>query len=108
MALALGDYHSARTGLAAALVELGRIEEAIQELMRVANDRIIGNEQQEEWIRAHYDLGLLYQAKGDTARALDAYGRFLEIWNEADPDIPLVVDARRQLVALTAEVGGGS
>ena len=106
--LTLLTLHIGRRGLARALIDLGRVDEALEELMRIVADRLIGSEGQEEWIRAHYDLGRLYQAQGDTALALDAYGRFLEIWNEADPDIPLVVDTRRQLVALTAEVGNRS
>jgi tetratricopeptide (TPR) repeat protein len=103
--LNLWDRHATRRGLAEALAELGREEEAIQQLMRIVEDRQIGHEQQEEWIRAHYDLGRLYQARSDTVRALDAFGSLLEIWYEADPDIPLVVDARNQIIALTAEVG---
>lgn len=106
--LVLWDRQIARRGLTRALVDLGQVDEAIDELTRIVTNRQIGHEGQEEWIRAHYDLGRLYQAKGDTALALDAYGRFLEIWNEADPDIPLVVDARRQLTQLTAEVTDGS
>ena len=40
---------------------------------------------------------------GDRAGAQAAYERFLKAWANADPDVPLVTEARRELVALLRE-----
>ena len=47
--------------------------------------------------------GLEVQAKGERARAADFYGRFTELWREADPQLqPLVRDVKRRLAELLA------
>jgi eukaryotic-like serine/threonine-protein kinase len=39
-------------------------------------------------------------ATGDTAGAKRAYEQFLDLWKNADPDVPLLLEARRELAAL--------
>jgi len=40
-------------------------------------------------------LGELHEARGDRAEARDSYGRFVDLWKEADPELqPLVAQAR--------------
>jgi eukaryotic-like serine/threonine-protein kinase len=36
------------------------------------------------------------QLNGDTARARQAYQDFFALWKDADPDIPVLQDARRE------------
>lgn len=49
-------------------------------------------------------LGELYEARGDRAKALDYYGRFVDLWKDADPELrPIVADARAALRRLSAE-----
>ena len=46
-------------------------------------------------------LGELYEAKGDRARAVEYYDRFIELWQHADPELqPRVADVRRRLTSL--------
>lgn len=46
-------------------------------------------------------LGGLYELRGDTAKAALYYGRFVELWEDADPDLqPRVEVARRALERL--------
>lgn len=46
-------------------------------------------------------LGELYEARGDTVRATDHYGRFVDLWKNADPELqPQVAEARRRMDAL--------
>lgn len=46
-------------------------------------------------------LGDLYEARGDNARALDAYERFVELWKNADPELqPTVRDVRARIERL--------
>ena len=46
---------------------------------------------------AHYHLGQAYQLKGDIASARDEYQRFLQVWRDADADIPYIITAKRFL-----------
>jgi hypothetical protein len=44
----------------------------------------------------------MYELRGDTANAVEAYREFVERWKNADPELqPRVVEARKRLEALT-------
>jgi tetratricopeptide (TPR) repeat protein len=50
---------------------------------------------------AYFKLGELYEAKGEKTKAVDFYGRFTNLWREADPEFqPRVKEARRRIAAL--------
>ena len=44
---------------------------------------------------AHLQLGRAFVLSGDKAKAKTAYQDFLTLWKEADPDIPVLQQARR-------------
>jgi hypothetical protein len=47
-------------------------------------------------------VGKIYELRGDTAKAVEAYRDFVERWKNADPELqPRVTEARRRLEALT-------
>lgn len=46
---------------------------------------------------AHYHMAQAYERKGEREQARTAYEQFLQIWKNADPDIPEVVAAKKQL-----------
>jgi len=49
-------------------------------------------------------LGELYEARGDRAKALESYGRFVDLWKSADPELqPLVRDVRARMARLASE-----
>ena len=49
-------------------------------------------------------LGELYEARGDKAKALEHYGRLVELWKEADPVLqPAVREVRGRMGALAGE-----
>jgi len=52
--------------------------------------------------RTRYLLGLVNEALGKNAEAINAYQEFLEIWKNADPDLPELIDAKARLVRLTS------
>jgi tetratricopeptide (TPR) repeat protein len=54
-----------------------------------------GWEMQLPWIAAHLDLARLHSDRGDLARAREVLGVLLELWRDADPDLPLLQEARR-------------
>jgi len=45
---------------------------------------------------AHLGLGRAYELQGDTARSRIAYQDFLAMWKDADPDIPLLREAKSE------------
>lgn len=51
---------------------------------------------------ANLQLGRAYTQLGERAKARDAYVRFLQAWEEADPDLPQLEEARAALEELLA------
>jgi predicted Zn-dependent protease len=49
---------------------------------------------------AHLQLGRAYALQGDTARARAAYYDFLTLWKDADPDIPILQQAKAEYAKL--------
>jgi len=41
-----------------------------------------------------------YAVKGDTAKARTAYQDFLAMWKDADPDVPVLVQAKAEYARL--------
>jgi tetratricopeptide (TPR) repeat protein len=49
-------------------------------------------------------LGELYEERGEVDKARDYYGRFVDLWKNADPELqPLVRDVKQRLARLIAE-----
>ena len=49
-------------------------------------------------------LAELYEERGQIDKARDYYGRFLDLWKDADPDLqPIVRDVKQRLARLSAE-----
>jgi tetratricopeptide (TPR) repeat protein/DNA-binding winged helix-turn-helix (wHTH) protein len=84
------NYDSFEDCLANAYLELGRLDDAIAEYEGIL--RLNPN-----YPLAHYHLGQAYERKGERERARAAYERFLQIWQDADADIPEVIDAKARL-----------
>ena len=49
---------------------------------------------------AHFQLGRAYAMQGDIARAKAAYTDFLTLWKDADPDIPILKQAKAEYAKL--------
>jgi serine/threonine protein kinase/Flp pilus assembly protein TadD len=49
---------------------------------------------------AHLQLGRAYALSGDTAKARTAYQDFLTLWKDADPDIPILKEAKAERAKL--------
>jgi eukaryotic-like serine/threonine-protein kinase len=49
---------------------------------------------------AHLQLGRAYAMSGDTAKAKSAYQDFLALWKDADPDIPILKQAKAEYAKL--------
>ena len=49
---------------------------------------------------AHLQIGRAYAMQGDTAKARAAYQDFLTLWKDADPDIPILKEAKSEYAKL--------
>jgi tetratricopeptide (TPR) repeat protein len=49
---------------------------------------------------AHLQLGRAYALEGDTVKARAAYNDFLSLWKDADPDIPILKQAKAEYAKL--------
>jgi tetratricopeptide (TPR) repeat protein len=76
--------------LANAYLELGRLDEATAEYQRV--QKLNPN-----YPLLHYKLAQAYERKGRRDEARHEYQQFLNVWKDADADIPEVMAAKRAL-----------
>jgi hypothetical protein len=49
---------------------------------------------------AHLQIGRAYAMSGDTAKAKAAYQDFFTLWKEADPDVPILKQAKTEYAKL--------
>jgi eukaryotic-like serine/threonine-protein kinase len=49
---------------------------------------------------AHVGLASAYALSGDTAKARSKYQDFFVLWKDADPDIPILKQAKREYANL--------
>jgi serine/threonine protein kinase/tetratricopeptide (TPR) repeat protein len=49
---------------------------------------------------AHLGIARAYAMQGDTAKATGAYQEFLTLWKDADPEIPILIEAKAEYAKL--------
>jgi eukaryotic-like serine/threonine-protein kinase len=52
------------------------------------------------FVLAHLQIGRAYAMQGDTAKAKAAYQEFLTLWKDADPDVPILKEAKAEYAKL--------
>ena len=122
IALSRGEYRTALAGFRRARVSLrcevctafdeGRAFEKLSEpdsaiaaYERFVSTHDVDAENREYFLAAALRrLGEMYESKGDRTKALEYYGRFVDLWKNADPELqPLVSDIRKQMARLAGE-----
>jgi serine/threonine protein kinase/tetratricopeptide (TPR) repeat protein len=79
--------------------QAGRYSEAQQDLQKVLDMKShIGPDI--VYVVSQLELGRVYKKQGDTAKARIAYQNFLAAWKEADPDVPLLHEAKAEYAKL--------
>jgi tetratricopeptide (TPR) repeat protein len=94
------------TALARAFQRAGLPDSAVAAYERYLNtmwvERVMVDA--DELAATHRELGGLYALRGDTTRAVQAYERFLKLWENADQELqPQVAEVRRRLSDLRRE-----
>jgi DNA-binding winged helix-turn-helix (wHTH) protein/tetratricopeptide (TPR) repeat protein len=82
--------------IAHAYQQLGDVENAIAcyEKMFNSADRSLGWEPQQRWLEARYTLASDYASRGDKQKARDTLATLLNLWKDADPNLPLLRKAK--------------
>lgn len=102
----LGSFeHPGRSVEIDALVEMNRRDSALT-LAREVVERIpFGVEGMQDVFRTFGRLARIAEALGDSATARLAYSSLLAHWEDGDRDLPLIVEARRELTRLQGAAG---
>ena len=58
--------------------------------------------------KSFYLLGKIYEKKGDNQLAIQNYEKFLDLWKDADKDLPDLIDAKKRLAKLKEMSNKGS
>ena len=90
----------ARDGLARAYHAAGDLDSAIAEYRRLIT---FDPDSKERFLidpRYYYRFAKLYEDKNRPGLAIQEYEKFLEIWGNADLDLPDLIDARQRLTKL--------
>jgi tetratricopeptide (TPR) repeat protein len=82
-----------------AYLAAGRGQEAVAEFQKVLNHRGIVLADPIGAL-AHLQLGRAYVVSGDITKAKSAYQDFLALWKDADPDLPVLKQARAEYAKL--------
>jgi eukaryotic-like serine/threonine-protein kinase len=89
-----GSYGSTMYYRGLAFLELNSGKEAEAQFQRILNNpSFIGNIY---WPLARLGLARAYAVQGDTAKARAAYQDFYNLWKDADPDIPILKEAKAE------------
>ena len=86
--------------LAVAYYKSGEIDKARMEYKRITT--LLGGRINvgDIYAKSFYNLGKIYEEQSDTAKAIENYEKFLELWKDADPGIAEVKDAKTRLADL--------
>jgi eukaryotic-like serine/threonine-protein kinase len=88
--------------LARAYAAAGNVDQSIVWYQKLTECPItpLGWEVQQDSLIANYDLAKLYLAKGQKDKAAASLGKLLMLWKDADPDIPVLKQAKAEYAKL--------
>ncbi len=86
--------------LAEAYYKDGDSAKALEEYKRISSLTFSRIWDGDIYAKSFYMMGMIYERMGRKAKATENYGRFLELWKDADPGIPEIITARKRLEAI--------
>ena len=90
----------ARGALAETYLRQGNFTDAIEEYSSLDDSPIGAFRVGYLWATRHYKIGVAYEKLDDPARAKQEYEIFLDLWKDADKDLPELLDAKSRLAKL--------
>jgi tetratricopeptide (TPR) repeat protein len=89
-----------RESLGSAYFKMGELDKAIEEFEKIQSLTIGRLYYGDIYAKSYYNLGRIFEQKGWVGKAIESYGRFLDLWRDADPGLPEVDDALQRLAAI--------
>jgi eukaryotic-like serine/threonine-protein kinase len=88
--------------VAHAYQQSGDVDKAIAafEKMLSSTDRSLSWEPQQRWLEARHTLALDYAARGDKQKGRVTLEKLLDLWKDADPNLPLLKKAKAEYAKL--------
>jgi tetratricopeptide (TPR) repeat protein len=83
------------TARAEAYLLMGKGQEAASEYQKIISHRV-SHPLSPSWSFAHLGLGRALNLAGDVDGSRQAYEKFFELWKDADPDIPILLEAKKE------------
>ena len=96
-ALEIYDHPLYRESMARARWQAGDVEGAVAELEKLVALTDARLDIPVHYVKAHYQLGQLYELLGNRDRAQDWYHRFLDFWGSSDLDLEEIREAREKV-----------
>jgi tetratricopeptide (TPR) repeat protein len=78
----------------------GDMEKAREEYQKMASPEVYRLNNGDLYAKSFYMLGKISEELGETTKAKEYYGKFLDLWKAADPGLPEVDDAKKRLTAI--------
>jgi len=85
---------------ALAYLKAASAEQSIAEFQKILDRRGAYWNEGALWVAAHVGLARAYALAKNSPNARKSYEDFFALWKDADPDVPLLVEARRDYAAL--------
>ena len=89
-------------GVAHAYQQSGDVDKAILAYEKIlsSTDRSLGWEPQQRWLEARYMLASDYASRGEKKKARETLAKLLDLWKDADPNLPLLKQSKAELAKL--------
>lgn len=94
------DHAFYLNGLASAYYQMGDLEKANEQYQKIISLTTGRLRWGDIYAKSYYIMGKICQKKGWEGKAFDHYEKFLQLWENADPDLPETADAKKQLDVL--------
>jgi serine/threonine protein kinase/Flp pilus assembly protein TadD len=93
-------FKSELDSLAMAYYRAGNLDKAAAEYEKIINCPTGIRRYEDVYVKSFYMLGKIHEQQGETAKAIEHYEKFLDLWNDADPGLPEVDAAKQRLEEL--------
>jgi serine/threonine protein kinase/tetratricopeptide (TPR) repeat protein len=86
--------------LAECQYEKGQLKKALESIKTLQTIKVWGFSRSVHYPKSFYLMGKIYEKTGDVSLAIKNYEKFLELWKNADQDLPELIDAKERLAKL--------